>query len=176
MQPISLKRASIAWVALWTAPMAAGCAASRTVPLSAGQPTTEHDLANRQLQAPLEQHRCRAAVYPTARADWRIVRVRSLAGRGPNFTTALEALCREADGQKVAAVVDIYFWRAPGGWSPNYELRGTAVSFEEGFVAPDPPQWDTIRPPEMPKNLDEEPPPAGEAGKKSSARQHGRRG
>jgi hypothetical protein len=173
MQPISPKRASIAWIALWTA--AAGCASSRSVPAPAGQPQSERDLASRQLQAPLDQHLCKAAIYPTARADWRIARVKSLSGRGTNFATALEALCREADGLGLPAVVDIYFWRAPGGWSPNYELRGTAIRFEEGFAAPDAPAWDSIRPPEMPKNLDEEPPPAGEGGKKTSSRHHSRK-
>lgn len=174
MQPISLKRASIAWMALWT--VAAGCASSRMTPAPAGQPVSESELAKRQLQTPLEQHLCKAAIYPTARADWRLVRVKSLAGRGPDFTSALEALCREADGQRLPAVVDIYFWRAPGGWSPNYELRGTAVTFEDGFDPPDAPAWNSIRPPEMPRNLDEEPPPAGEGAKKTSTRPHPRKG
>lgn len=173
MQSNSRKSASITWIALLSA--TCGCAAGRSLPAPPGQPISERDLAMRQLQAPLDQHLCKAAVYPTARADWRLVRVKSLAGRGPDFNTALEALCREADGHKFPAVVDIYFWRAPGGWSPNYELRGTAVRFEDGFDAPDAPSWESIRPPDMPKNLDEEPPPAGEGGKKTSARPHGRK-
>ena len=152
-----------------------GCAAGRSTVAPDGHPVPERDLARRHLQAPLEQHVCKAAVYPSSQGDWRLVRLQSLVGRGPNFETALEALCREADGQQFPAIVDIYFWRAPGGWSPNYELRGTAVRFEEGFTPPDPPRWESIRPPQMPTNLDEEPPPAGEGSKKSSARAHDRR-
>jgi len=173
MSQISSMRASVASIALFAA--AVGCAGPRASEAPSGKPISEQELAQRHLQAPLEQHLCKAAVYPTAGSDWRLVRVQSLAGRGVSFATALEALCREVDGQKLPAVVDIYFWRAPGGWSPNYELRGTAVRFEEGFSPPSPPAWENIKPPEMPTNLDEEPPPAGEGGKKTSSRHHGRK-
>jgi hypothetical protein len=173
MSQISIKRASVASIALLTA--ALGCATPRASEAPSNKPISEQELALRHLQAPLDQHLCKAAVYPSARPDWRLVRVQSLAGRGTNFATALEALCREVDGQKLPAVVDIYFWRSPGGWSPNFELRGTAVRFEEGFTPPEAPAWESIKPPDMPTNLDEEPPPAGEGAKKTSSRHHGRK-
>ena len=132
------------------------------------KPTPERELAARHLQTPLEKHLCKAAVYPTAATDWRLVKVASLRGRGVSFEAALESLCREADGQRLPAIVDIFYWRIPGGWTPNYELRGTAVRFEDGFSPPTPPEWGNIRAPDMPPTTDEEPPPAGEVASKKS--------
>jgi hypothetical protein len=66
-------------------------------------PIGEAELAAKKLQEPLDKHLCKAAIYPVARPDWKISRVQSLQGRGPSFQAALEALCREADGQKFPA-------------------------------------------------------------------------
>ncbi len=136
----------------------AACGMSRSQQVEGFQPVSEKELAARQLQAPLDKHLCSAAVYPSAGAKWKLTRVAALAGRGPNFATALEALCREADGMKLPAVVDIYYWRTPSGWSPNYELRGTAVRYEEGFKPPEAPDFKDIHPPQMPHAGDEPPP------------------
>lgn len=143
-----------------------GCATARTKSTEKFKPTSEAELAARRLQEALDKHQCKAAVYPSAEPDWRVVRVQSLAGRGASFQTALEALCREADGKKLQAIVDIYYWRTPSGWSPSHELRGTAVRYEEGFTPPPPPAFADVRPPEMARSSDDEPAPAGEGGKK----------
>jgi hypothetical protein len=126
---------------------------------------SETELAARFLQTPLENHRCKAAVYPHAKNSWKIARVVAVAGRGPSFVTALEALCRETDGLKLPAVVDIYYSRAPSGWSPNHEIRGTAIRYEDGFVPPHAPKLSDIKQPELPKNGDDEPAPQGEGQK-----------
>lgn len=152
----------------------AGCANTRTGPAGEMRPISERELALRKLQAPLEQHLCKIAIYPSSRQDWQLQRIKSFSGRGKTFEAALEALCREVEGHKLPAVVDIFFARAPSGWSPTYEVRGTAVRFEDGFTPPQAPEWNSIRAPEMPANLDVEPPPAGEGGK-TSARHRGRR-
>src|SRR5436190_784562 len=78
-------------------------------------------LAARKLQRPLTDHLCRAAVYPTTDKAWQVSRVATLSGRGPTFLEAPEALCREADGLRLPAVVDIYYFRAPDGWSETHE-------------------------------------------------------
>lgn len=143
-----------------------GCATGRTKSTEKFKPTSEAELAARRLQETLDKHQCKAAVYPSADPDWRVVRVQSLAGRGASFQTALEALCREADGKKLQAIVDIYYWRTPSGWSPSHELRGTAVRYEEGFTPPPAPAFADLRPPEMARSSDDEPAPAGEGGKK----------
>lgn len=156
----------------WAAELA-GCANARTGPAGEMRPVSESELSRRKLQAPLEQHLCKVAVYPSSRQDWQLQRVKSFSGRGQSFEAALEALCREVEGQRLPAVVDIFFARAPSGWSPTFEVRGTAVRFEDGFTPPPPPEWSSIRAPEMPTNLDVEPPPAGEG--KSSWRHRNRR-
>jgi hypothetical protein len=125
-------------------------------------PIGEAELAAKKLQEPLDKHLCKAAIYPVARPDWKISRVQSLQGRGPSFQAALEALCREADGQKFPALVDLYYERAVTAWSPNHALRGTAVRYSDGFEPPPPPEIASIKPPEMPKPTDEEPAPSGE--------------
>jgi len=143
------------------------CAAPRKAAELPAKAVTEKELAARYLQTPLENHRCKAAVYPHAKSGWRVVRVVSIAGRGPSFATALEALCRETDGLKLPAVVDIYYNRTPSGWSPNHEIRGTAVRYEDGFSPPHPPRITDIHPPELPQNNDVEPAPQGESGRRS---------
>lgn len=130
-------------------------------PAARNEPVSERVLAARRLQAPLSQHLCQAAVYPVQPPSVHASRVTALAGRGKNFPEALEALCREADGLKVPAIVDIYYWRNPGGWSDTHEVRGVAIRFEEGTAAPAPPKFADIQPPKMP-DLREEPPPASE--------------
>lgn len=152
--------------AMWAA--TTGCAGVRNGVTGTDSATSERELAMRKLQAPLETHLCQTAVYPIAKQDWPLQRVQAFTGRGKTFEAALEALCREVEGRRLPAVVDIYYTRTPSGWSPNFEIRGTAVRFDEGFSPPPPPQWSNIRPPEMPANLDVEPPPAGE-GVKTSA-------
>ena len=147
--------------------LGASCAAPKKPAESPTKAVTETELAARYLQTPLENHRCKAAVYPHAKPNWKVVRVSAVAGRGPSFATALEALCRETDGLKLPAVVDIYYSRTPSGWSLNHEVRGTAVRYEDGFAPPHPPKMSDVRPPEMPRNMDDEPAPQGEAGKKS---------
>ncbi len=126
-------------------------------------PMGEAELAAKRLQQPLDTHLCKAVVYPTARPDWKISRVVSLQGRGTNFQAALEALCREADGHRLPAVVDLYYERAVTAWSPNHAIRGTAVRYGEGFEPPPAPEMGSIKPPDMPKSTDEEPAPSGEA-------------
>lgn len=143
------------------------CAASHKAAELPSKPVTEKELAARYLQTPLENHRCKAAVFPHAKANWRLVRVVSIAGRGPSFATALEALCRETDGLKLPAVVDIYYNRTPSGWSANHEIRGTAVKYEDGFSPPHAPKITDIHPPELPQNNDSEPAPQGEGGRRS---------
>ena len=143
------------------------CAAPRKAAELQFKAVAEKELAARYLQTPLENHRCKAAVYPHAKANWRLVRVVSIAGRGPSFATALEALCRETDGLKLPAVVDIYYNRTPSGWSANHEIRGTAVKYEDGFSPPHPPRITDIHPPELPQNNDVEPAPQGESGRRS---------
>ena len=147
--------------------LAAGCAAPKKSAEAPVKAVTETELAARYLQTPLENHRCKAAVYPHAKTNWKITRVVAVAGRGPSFATALEALCRETDGLRLPAVVDIYYARTPSGWSPNHEIRGTAVRYEDGFVPPHSPKISDIKPPEMPQNTDEEPAPQGEGPRKS---------
>ena len=143
-----------------------GCKAA-PLAVSDKRASTESELAARRLQPPLNQHLCSAAVYPNADQSWRMVRVVGLSGRGPDFISALEALCRETDGKKLPAVVDIYFTRAPSGWSNQYEIRGTAVRFEDSSQVPPAPDFNSIRQPEPPQNSDDEPAPQGESGKKS---------
>jgi len=145
--------------------LGSGCAAPKKNADSLVKAVPESELAARYLQTPLENHRCKAAIYAHAKSSWKIARVSAVAGRGPSFATALEALCRETDGLKLPAVVDIYYSRTPSGWSPNHELRGTAVRYEEGFIPPHAPKISDIKPPEMPQNTDDEPAPQGEAGK-----------
>lgn len=145
--------------------LVAGCAAPRKAAEPLTKAATETELAARYLQTPLENHRCKAAIYPHAKAAWKLVRVVAISGRGPNFATALEALCRETDGLKLPAVVDIYYSRPPSGWSPNHEIRGTAVRYEDGFTPPRAPKITEIHPPELPTNTDEEPAPQGESRK-----------
>jgi hypothetical protein len=144
-----------------------GCAAPKKTIDPSNRAVTETELAARFLQTPLENHRCKAAVYPHAKSGWKMVRIAAVAGRGPSFATALEALCRETDGLKLPAVVDIYYSRTPSGWSPNHEIRGTAVRYEEGFTPPHAPKLSDVRPPEMPRNMDDEPAPQGEGARKS---------
>ena len=146
--------------------LGASCAAPKKAADTPFKPVPESELAARYLQTPLENHRCKAAVFPHAKTSWKILRVSAVAGRGPSFATALEALCRETDGLKLPAVVDIYYQRTPSGWSPNHEIRGTAIRYEDGFVPPHAPKISDIRPPEMPQNSDDEPAPQGE-GRKS---------
>lgn len=139
------------------------CATSKS---PAGQrvgPMGEAELAAKKLQQPLDTHLCKAVVYPTARPEWKVARVVSLQGRGANFQAALEALCREADGHRLPAVVDLYYERAVTAWSPNHAIRGTAVRYGEGFEPPPAPELGSIKPPDMPKVTDEEPAPSGEA-------------
>lgn len=143
-----------------------GCKAAPST-VSDKRASTESELAARRLQPPLNQHLCSAAVYPNADQSWRMVRVVGLSGRGPDFISALEALCRETDGKKLPAVVDIYFTRAPSGWSNQFEIRGTAVRFEDSSQVPPAPDFNSIRQPEPPQNSDDEPAPQGESGKKS---------
>lgn len=143
-----------------------GCKAA-PLAVSDKRASTESELAARRLQPPLNQHLCSAAVYPNAGQSWRMVRVVGLSGRGPDFISALEALCRETDGKKLPAVVDIYFTRAPSGWSNQFEIRGTAVRFEDSSQVPPAPDFNSIRQPEPPQNSDDEPAPQGESGKKS---------
>jgi hypothetical protein len=146
---------------------ALGCASTRKTVDVTSKAVSETDLAARFLQTPLENHRCKAAVYPHTKAGWRVTRVSSVSGRGPSFATALEALCREADGLRLPAVVDIFYARTPSGWSPQHEVRGTAVRYEDGFSPPQPPKLSEIKPPQMPGSNDDEPAPQGEAGRKS---------
>lgn len=143
-----------------------GCKAA-PLAVSDKRASTESELAARRLQPPLNQHLCSAAVYPNADQSWRMVRVVGLSGRGSDFISALEALCRETDGKKLPAVVDIYFTRAPSGWSNQFEIRGTAVRFEDSSQVPPAPDFNSIRQPEPPQNSDDEPAPQGESGKKS---------
>lgn len=153
-----------------------GCANTKATVSSSSMlppPSTEKELAMRKLQEPLEQTTCKVAIYPTAKQDWQVQRLQALVGRGKSFETALEALCREVEGRKLPAVVDIYYGRVPSGWSPNFEVRGTAVRFEGGFSPPPPPSRSSIHPPEMPTNIDVEPAPAGE---RSSSRHRKRAG
>ena len=145
--------------------LGAGCAAPKKAAETPIKAVSEAELAARYLQTPLENHRCKAAVYPHAKNSWKIARVIAVAGRGPSFVTALEAMCRETDGLKLPAVVDIYYSRAPSGWSPNHEIRGTAIRYEDGFVPPHAPKLSDIKQPDMPKNNDDEPAPQGEGSK-----------
>ncbi len=138
------------------------CATAKPPAAAAIEPISESELAAKKLQKPLDQHLCAAAVYPKAAPDWKIKRVVSLQGRGENFQAALEALCREADGQKFPAVVDIYYERAFTAWSQHHAIRGTAIRYVEGFVPPQAPDPTSIKPPEMPKLTDDEPAPYGE--------------
>jgi hypothetical protein len=140
----------------------AACATVKAPAAATVEPIGESELAARKLQKPLDQHLCAAAVYPKASPDWKIKRVVSLQGRGENFQAALEALCREADGQKFPAVVDIYYERAFTAWSQHHAIRGTAIRYVEGFVPPQAPEQTSIKPPEMPKLTDDEPAPFGE--------------
>lgn len=140
-----------------------GCASGKALSEKKIGPIGEAELAAKKLQEPLEQHLCKAQIHPAAKPDWKMVRVVSLLGRGPTFVAALEALCREADGQKFPAIVDVYYERAVTAWSPNHSVRGTAVRFSDGFEPPAPPEHSAIAPPPMPKATDEEPLPAGEA-------------
>lgn len=139
------------------------CATNKSLIDKNAGPIGEAELAAKKLQEPLDKHLCKAAVYPLARPDWKVTRVVSLQGRGTNFQAALEALCREADGQKFPAIVDVYYERAVTAWSPNHALRGTAVRYSEGFEPPAAPELTSIKPPEMPKSTDEEPAPYGDA-------------
>lgn len=138
------------------------CATAKPQTKAAIEPISEAELAAKKLQQPLEQHLCSASVYPKSSPDWKIKRVVSLQGRGENFHAALEALCREADGQKFPAVVDIYYERALTAWSQHHAIRGTAVRYIDGFAPPTAPELSTIKPPETPKLTDEEPAPFGE--------------
>mgnify|MGYP000851726567 CR=1 FL=1 len=140
-----------------------GCVTGKAQTLKKNEPIGEAELAAKKLQEPLDKHLCKARIHPIAKADWKLTRVVSLVGRGPSFLAALEALCREADGNKYVAVVDLYYERAVTAWSPNHAVRGTAVRFGEGFEPPEPPDLTAISPPPMPKATDEEPLPAGEA-------------
>lgn len=140
-----------------------GCVTGKAHPEKKIEPIGEAELAAKKLQDPLDKHLCKAAIHPIAKADWKLTRVASLIGRGPNFQAALEALCREADGQKFPAIVDIYYERAVTAWSPNHAVRGTAVRFGDGVDPPAPPELAAISPPLMPKATDDEPLPAGEA-------------
>ena len=158
---------SVSGLGLGLLALLAGCAGSRKAAEPLTKAATETELAARYLQTPLENHRCKAAVYPHAKSGWKLVRVVPIAGRGPSFATALEALCRETDGLKLPAVVDIYYNRTPSGWSPNHEIRGTAVRYEDGFSPPHAPKITDIHPPELPQNNDVEPAPQGESGRRS---------
>lgn len=139
------------------------CATSKSPTAQRIGPVGEAELAAKKLQQPLDTHLCKAVVYPTAKPDWKISRVVSLQGRGTNFQAALEALCREADGHKLPAIVDIYYERAVTAWSPSHAIRGTAVRYGEGFEPPPAPELGSIKPPDMPKSTDEEPAPSGES-------------
>jgi hypothetical protein len=158
---------------LATAVLHGGCAGGQATTIP-GAPVSEKELAMRKLQQPLDQHQCKIAVYPSAGRDWQLERMQGLVGRGASFATALESLCREAEGRRAGAVVDLYYQRVPNGWSSTVELRGTAVRFETGFQPPPAPEWESIRPPELPTNLDSEPSPEGEGAGKTSARNRGK--
>lgn len=151
-----------------------GCAPPRGGTAPQVGPLSEQQLAQRRLQASLEQSLCKVAVYPAAQSAWKLERLHALTGRGPQVEQALEALCREAEGLGHPAVVDVTLWRVPSGWSPDYEVRGIAVRFEDGFSPPDPPALRSIKPAAMPAG-DEEPPPVGE-GKRNASRGAATRG
>lgn len=140
-----------------------GCVVNKNLVGKSVGPMGEAELAAKKLQLPLDTHLCKAVVYPTSRPDWKISRVVSLQGRGANFQAALESLCREADGQRLPAVVDIYYERAVTAWSQHHAIRGTAVRYGDGFEPPPAPELGSIKPPDMPKATDEEPAPSGEA-------------
>ncbi|MCS6913583.1 MAG: hypothetical protein RMK29_05985 [Myxococcales bacterium] len=154
-----MRRVFVLGPALWALGWLGGCARSLQVPATLPEPMSEKVLAARKLQQPLSQHLCQAAVYPTADARWPLSRVATISGRGPTFLEALEALCREADGLKAQAVVDLSYRRLPNGWSPSHELRGTAVRFQGH--APPPPRFAEIHPPPPPPRSGHEPPPGG---------------
>jgi hypothetical protein len=158
------KRSARAQIAILLALCVGACVTNKSLLDKKAGPVGEGELAAKKLQAPLDKHLCKAAVYPMTKSDWKVARVVSLQGRGPNFQAALEALCREADGQKFPAIVDIYYERAVTAWSPNHALRGTAVRYGDGFEPPPPPEIASVTPPSMPKPTDEEPAPAGEVG------------
>lgn len=139
-----------------------GCAAEGPVVVAENQPMSEKVLAARKLQRPLSEHMCRAAVYPQSDKGFQVSRVATLAGRGASFAEALEALCREADGLRLPAVVDIYYFRVPDGWSGVHEVRGVGVSYDAGFTPPQPPPFEGIRPPQPPQRTAAEPAPSGE--------------
>jgi hypothetical protein len=150
-----------------------GCA-SGSAAVNPGSPVPEKELAMRRLQQPLDQHLCKVAIYPTAGRDWQLERLQGLAGRGQSFAAALESLCREGEGRRAVAIVDLYYQRLPNGWSSSYEVHGTAVRFDAGFAPPPAPNWESIRPPEMPTNLDAEPAPQGEGASSPAARNRGK--
>lgn len=145
--------------ATWALGWLCGCSAQVQAPAAAHEPMSEKVLAARKLQQPLSQHLCQAAIYPAADARWEMSRVAVISGRGPTFREALEALCREADGLKAPAVVDLYYWRLPDGWTRSHEVRGTAVRFQGS--APPPPRFAEIQPPPPPDRSGSEPPPGG---------------
>jgi len=156
------KRPARAQIAILLALSIGACVSDKSLLDKKAGPIGEGELAAKKLQEPLDKHLCKAAIYPTTKPDWKVARVVSLQGRGPSFQAALEALCREADGQKFPAVVDIYYERAVTAWSPNHALRGTAVRYSDGFEPPTPPEIASVTPPSMPKPTDEEPAPSGE--------------
>lgn len=125
-------------------------------------PANENELAAKKLQQPLSEHLCQTLVFPVSRPNWKLVRVVSLSGRGPDFHSAVESLCREADGKQFPAVVDIYYERAVTAWSPSHVVRGTAVRFSDGFLPPPAPDRSQLTPPPFPKPTDEEPMPISE--------------
>lgn len=142
--------------------LALGLAACATAPEREGgvEPMSERTLAARKLQKPLTEVQCRAAVYPALGRDWPAESRVPVVGRGPSFAAALEALCREADGVQASAVGDLSY-RAPVGWGPSHEVRGTALRFSTGFSAPAAPERAALSPP-PPLRPGEEPPPASE--------------
>ena len=156
-------RASALSISAWALASLCGCAAPGPVAVAENQPMNEKVLAARKLQRPLSSHLCRAAIYPATEKGWQVSRVATLSGRGPTFLEALEALCREADGLRLPAVVDIYYFRAPDGWSETHEVRGVGVSYDEGFKPPAPPNFVDIKPPSPPQRGTSEPAPSGEA-------------
>lgn len=157
------QRSLIGLLAIGASLAMGACSTAKLQTKAAIEPISESELAAKKLQQPLDQHLCAASVYPKSSPDWKIKRVVSLQGRGENFQAALEALCREADGQKFPAVVDIYYERAVTAWSQHHAIRGTAIRYVDGFAPPQAPELASIKAPEMPKLTDEEPAPYGEA-------------
>lgn len=151
MRLSSLHLCALGFVGLW------GCAAP--APAVNFEPMSERTLAARKLQTPLTQRACRAAVYPRTDAGWPVATAVPIVGRGETFTAALEALCREADGQGAVAVADL-FHRPATGFSPSHEVRGTALRFAPGFTPPPAPDREAIPPPPRPSPGDEPPPKA----------------